>query len=645
MAARDKVVKKVQQKKGPTKLFVRERMWLQYILSSHFKDMGKIPKDIGNNILFHNSMYITSEYLSSIIQIDEITGKTPVTLIAELNRELRKLKINALLDFTIKNNEYFIDVDDSGLKSRVRVWKKTLEDERNGLIPDSKYIQKCVSLLYTVGELKKGKKAYLAKMFITVRAKNRTNLIMAEEAIVKYARKLDWDISLVNNVRDRLRYMSLVCDARDTRGKDIPDTVMTNTTMSQMFANGSSSNDKEGLFMAVDIKTNTPYRLDLTKITSARNIYIIAPSGVGKTVMASRMCESALEQGMHVTILDIKGNEMVNFTNSNNGKIVSLRSSSTEYIDTFKMHKQECTDGDANMYFNSRLVFSKTQLLILSGLVDDALQEGSIYLEEFFNSMYIALGVESSNRNSWYNTLTLTPYDIYGHLCEYTTEFIMSKYPLSARKIIKSLYTYMSPDGASSHIFREELNYKELLDAPVLMFDFGLLSTSDVDEVGLNIFKLKFAYTEKINAEFVTNKYNKGIKVFKVLEESQIVDDTVMKAYVREFTLRRAQGQTTVLLGNSVQALMDNSISKPLIENTKALLIGKLPDTALKLVLKEFDLYEYEDELASIGTSEELDNAFLFINRMEANPIRPMLKVMLDKNKKYLLHTPNEVKL
>ena len=64
----------------------------------------------------------------------------------------------------------------------------------------------------------------------------------------------------------------------------------------------------------------------------------------------------------------------------------------------------------------------------------------------------------------------------------------------------------------------------------------------------------------------------------KILEESQVVvnDPEVMKGYVEEYTLRRAQGQTSLLLGNSITALSDNPISRPLIENVKALIIGKM---------------------------------------------------------------------
>ncbi len=173
------------------------------------------------------------------------------------------------------------------------------------------------------------------------------------------------------------------------------------------------------------------------------------------------------------------------------------------------------------------------------------------------------------------------------------------------------------------------------------MFDFGILEGqhNNVDQV---LFRLRFSYMQNLNAEFVSYKYSKGIKVLKILEESQIAvnDLEIMRGYVEEYTLRRAQGQTTVMLGNSISALTSNPISKPLIENVKGILIGKLPRDAREEAIRTFDLEDKREVLESIGEDEEHANTFLFVNNMQTNSLTALLKIILDKDRKYKLITP-----
>ena len=176
--------------------------------------------------------------------------------------------------------------------------------------------------------------------------------------------------------------------------------------------------------------------------------------------------------------------------------------------------------------------------------------------------------------------------------------------------------------------------------------NFGMLRYSQISEVDKPIFKLKFAYAQRIKAAYVQYNYNSKCETLVVDEESQIVPPDTMHTYIEDFTLRRAQRQTTLLLGNSIQALLDNTISKPLIENVRGLLIGTLPMEAREQVIRQFDLSDKRDLLMKVGSSAEFANSFLFINNMESNPVVPILKLILDEEKakthKYIAFTPTK---
>lgn len=618
--------------------FLREKMWISYLLSMMQKDRGKIPENIGNKMLISNNMYITKSYMSSMIQIISLSLQTPQTLISEILQELRDKKSSAILDVTIKNENFDVQLQESGLLSRIDMWEKSMDSD---IITDREK-EMAARCLYTVDIAREGKRLMKSRIYLTIRHKVGSELTRAERLICNYLTGKGAVYRLITDVAVTLRYASLVSDYRDKTIKDVKTIVNSEQTLAQLLPNSSSWNDKKGHYLGVNILNNTQFLLDFEKITSARNLYILAPSGEGKTVLALNLVCSAVENKWAVCVQDIKGNEFTYFVQSTGGYIVSLRQMASGFINSFVMRKEDITDYNAETYFNARIAFSKKQMIILSGLIEEEhITDLEELLDEFLDSLYISLGVLPGNRNTWKATETLTPFNIYDSLVDYMTPAMQSKHSNIARRMLSAYRMYMSESGSKSYIFKTEFDYTAILRANTLMFDFGILEGqhNNIDSV---LFRLRFAYMQNLNAEFISYKYSKGIKVLKILEESQIAvnDNEIMRGYVEEYTLRRAQGQTTIMLGNSISALTSNPISKPLIENVKGLLIGKLSRDAREEVIKTFDLENRRDVLETIGEDEEHDNTFLFVNNMQSNSLTALLKIILDKDKKYKLITP-----
>lgn len=645
MGARDEMkghAREVVQNAGKKKKrvwFIRWRMWLNYLLANIQKDQGVIPKNIGDKILISNNMFVTKYFMSSIIQIEELSLETPTVLVGHLIGALRKEDCSALVDVTFKNQRYDIDLKDAGLESRTRAWGRVIENEAASK-RDKTIATRC---LYTKSLAEKGVPLMQSRIFLTVRAKTGTQLAQAEKIIFKYLDSIGAGYILqIGDVKHKLEYISILSDRYEGSLKDVKAVINSPQTLAQMLPNSGAMNDMKGSYLGFNILNNSQFLLDWSKITLARNVYLIAPSGVGKTLFALNLCSSACENDMAVCVQDIKGNEFTNFIKGTGGYIVSLRQNSSGYINTWKMHREDTDDMNAVSYFNQRLSFSKQQMIILSGLVDE--EELTVFkelLETFHESLYISLGVLDNNRNTWNATETLTPFKVFDMLQDYITPEVQRKYGAVVTKAMNGLRMSMSRTGSNSYIFNEEFDYAEIMKAPTLMFDFGILegATSLTDPI---LFKLKFMYMRKLNAEYVAYKYAHGKRVLKILEESQIAmqDLEIAKGYVEEFTLRRAQNQTTILLGNSVAALCDNGISKALIENTRALLIGTLSPEAKETVIEKFGLEEYSEALDMIGSSKDTSNSFLFINNMQKHSLAPVLKVHLEEGKEYKLFTP-----
>lgn len=619
--------------------FARTKMWVNYILSLLQKDRGCIPENIGNRILITNNMYITRHYLSSIVHVVGLSLDTPVVYTSKILKYLRDNACDAVVDVTIKNADMKVNLKESGLKSRIEVWESLLDDP-NTPAKEKDVAARC---LYTRDIAAEGNKLMRSRIFLTIRAKSGSELSNAEKLVFRYLNQISAEYDLISgDLKEKLAYISILSDKAPANIKDIKAVINSTQTLAQMLPNSGAFNGEKGIYMGNDIVTNNPFNLDLGPIASARNIYLVSSSGDGKTVLATNMACSAAENGMAVCVQDIKGNEFNNFINATGGYIVSLRRESTGYINSWRMNPEDTTDDAAEDYFRQRVFLSIEQMLILAAISDpnkrSRLEE---LLNTFHDSVYISLGVLPSNRNSWVNTKHLTPFKIYDMFIGYMTPEMQRRYDGVADDAINNLRMVMSREGNKSYIFKQEFDYLSILRAPTLMFDFGMLegATTMTDPT---LFKLKFLYMTKLNADYIAYKYSKGIKVFKILEESQIAvtDPEIMRGYVEEFTLRRAQGQTTLMLGNSVSALTNNSLSEALIENVKAVLIGGIGSDARKIVTEKFSLEEYSDAIDMVDITSDNKYCFLFINRMQKKSLTPILKIELSEDKKYKLLTP-----
>lgn len=621
--------------------FLWIKVWVSYLISLTMKDRGKIPDNIGDRILITNNMYITKLYMSTIIHIHELGPYTPVTLLTILNGALRDRGNRAILDLSIKNTNYDYDPKNSGLQSRIRMWENNLTSD----ITTKRMRERSARCLYTVRVVESGKQLKLSRMFLTVRAKDIATLNNAEKIIFDIIGSMGSTYMPAHgNIKDNLEYIALFGGVNHDLKGTVP--VMTsNVVLSQIAPNCGSYNDMKGYYLGQNVLNGSPYYLDTSTITVARNMYAIAPSGVGKTVLAINMAQSAYENGSACVFMDIKGNEYTNFIHATNGYTVSLRPQSTEYINSFVMHKDDTTQDKAEAYFKSRVAFSKQQMIILSGVRDrETLLELEELLDEFLDTLYITVGAIPTNMNSWSKTADLNPYVVFERFERYCTPQKMAQYNIH-KSTIGMLRMYMSITGSKSYVFKREFDYAKILASDTVSFDFGLLGDTSSSDVDQDLFRLKFLYMSKLNGDFTTRKYAEGRRTLKILEESQVVSDEVMSMYVEEYTLRRSQNQDTLLLGNSVQALQNKELAAPLIENTRGLFVGELTMDARDIVIEQFGLEHLREHIKVPGSSNRYRNCFVFINNMQHKNLYPIIQVQIEpdesgKPKKYKVNTP-----
>lgn len=594
--------------------FIVPRMWMSTFISHFFTDRGTIPPNIGNNILVTNNLVITKNHLTAIIQIREMSEATPISWTSDLLKHVREQVPGVLIDITFKNVPYHPDLTPSNINGRVKTWHAMLD---NPWMPEI-YVRRAARMLYTLDVAKSGIDMYKSYIYISVRAKTGDILKRGIGAVSQYLSSIGCSHARINsNMDEQLNYISMISNQKVKNMKDLYAQIMSIETMAESMPVIQGANDTNGVLMGYDCVSHYPYFINFRSTAAAKNIMVEALSGWGKTFIATYWLYPFYADGFNLAIMDIKGNEFANITQALHGVHLSMRSTSTHYINTFQWKVEEVFDGDYRTYANERFRMSKERMLCICDLNEKETSHAESLLEEFLQFVYSSVGAIQDNQNTWDRTETLNPYVIYDMLERYVSHEIHAKYADVVDKMLERLKIYMWRKGSRAHMYRNQYSYLEVLDTKCLTFDFGLMEGAGTanDPVSFHLHVLDM---QCINDAYVSHKKKNHEWTVKLLEESQIVDDWLTKVYTREITLRRAQNQCTVLLGNSVAALAQNPLSRPIVENMNILCLGSLNKSSKDYLINEFGLKKAEAKrLDLIQTDPDMQQKFLLINRMQ----------------------------
>jgi hypothetical protein len=394
----------------------------------------------------------------------------------------------------------------------------------------------------------------------------------------------------------------------------LPWLAFSSQTLAESLPVTQGMNADRGVFIGINRNNKAPYFIDFQRFSGGKNIYVISRTGAGKTFLALNWLLTFFAQGYCLCVMDLKGNEFTAITRACGGKIISMRQDAAMFVNTFKMSPDKA-GGGPDAYFRENLGVSKRMLSVLCDFTEEERIYGEAFIEEFLRFVYIQRGVSAGNVNTWSRTRDLTPYTVYGLFRSYISNDIKATYGRLLDKISMAFDIYLSPQGSGSGIFRNEYVMEDILDSNVICFDYGMLNANRITDVVL--FRLKILFMTLINDEFIRHKKKQKLWTVKVLEESQIADSFLLRVYKEELTLRRAQNQVTILIGNSVSALRDSPEGKAIFENITMLAIGRVSKSSRETLVSEFDLEDESETLKKICNSPAYEHTFLFVNKAQ----------------------------
>lgn len=613
-------LREIEKERKSKERFIIARMWFSTAMSLVFPDRQVIPKNIGNDVFIGNNQAVTKNSISQMLIIREMGESTPLALFSKITKHVKSQVPGVRVDFVVKNEKYRPDLDGGGLNSRVGQWTRMLDNPRVRL--EAK--KRAARLLYTVDIAQSKVKLFRSRMYVILRSPDGHT---AQQAMKSLTNMLDENKKarytiVKSKLQEHLEYTSLLSNRPVNSIRDVPYNITSATILTEILPAIQGLNSEDGSFMGIDKLNRDAYYENFRATAKGKNIYVAGLSGTGKTFLVLTWLLDAYATKYNICIMDLKGNEFAAFTEACNGVTLSLGPDATQFVNTYILKKDQAEDYV--LYYNNRLALSKEQMLVLADLSDKKKGRGEELIEAFLQSMYGNLGVTIDNPNSWERTRDLNPYIVYDRFETFMSESMMQEYSDIAQTMLNRLRIYMSRKGSKSHMFREEFVLEDVLKTQVLTFDFGLLNSSGmVDEA---MFKLKVMFMELLNDEFVRYKKSIGEWTMKVLEESQIAEEYLRKVYKKEFTVRRAQNQVTILLGNSTSSLAQDKDFASVLENINILCLGVLYKSSRDFLTKEYGLEKYVSKMENIANDPDYENMFLFINRMRKDATSTILQ-------------------
>lgn len=328
-----------------------------------------------------------------------------------------------------------------------------------------------------------------------------------------------------------------------------------------------------------------------------------------------------------IVINDIKG-EFSAFAKACSGKILNMRSGYASIINTFKMQKKRLNEYQSpEEYFDENFRLSKIKLMIIANLEKDKSARLEALIDQFLETVYLQLGVLKSNVNTWFRTNDLTFYKIYQLFLNYISQDIKAIYSDIIQSVLINFKIYLDKSSSNNSFLKNEYDIADIINTRVLVFDYGILDKSRIDDkVSLSL--------NQLDAKIITDYYsysnkNKKLHTVSVNEEFQMTSQFLKHMYAESFSLRRAQNQINILLGNSLSALKEDKDSAIILDNINIWVLGKLTKSNIEYLTEEFSLEQFEDQMNELNQNNSLDRTFLIINKLYRNATSAMIKAFV----------------
>ena len=256
-----------------------------------------------------------------------------------------------------------------------------------------------------------------------------------------------------------------------------------------------------GIYLGMDVNTNLPLLINFFEASSAQISLIYGRTGSGKTYCAFNIAFSLMNDGVHCSAIDIKGNEWNKLAPFCNLIEISMGDINSRFVNTLRLDDLDVDDSNCNYYFNMA-VSGTVQLLSL--MVNLLPNEGNVMdlnsiLEQAVLKVYYQHGVDRNKPETFRNTKDIKLQETLTHMITLkdSEAFAGTNKTKLVKMAVDRCSVFLATEGRNAEAFLHEITIADIMESDMVVYSFDKNDTTlDLLDT-LRVFMVQYLDTKK----------------------------------------------------------------------------------------------------------------------------------------------------
>ena len=352
-----------------------------------------------------------------------------------------------------------------------------------------------------------------------------------------------------------------------------------------------------GIYMGVDVNTHLPLLINFFESSAAQISLIYGRTGSGKTYCAFNIAHSLMNEGVHCSAIDIKGNEWTKLRPYCNLLEISMGNVDSRFVNTMRLDDLDVDDDNCQYYFN---MATNGTVQLLSLMVNLLPTEGNPMdlnnlLEQAVLKVYADYGVKMDKPETFKNTKDIRLQDVMPKLValEKSIAFQGTDKGKLVKIVVDRCATFLGIEGRNAAAFANEITISDIINHDMVVYSFDKNdSTLDLLDT-LRVFMVQYLDTKKQSIRKSLGLHTAAF--YEELQRSDRVGDLL--GYIKHsVTGSRSNNVLLFLLINNL-ADLDHGALESVKSSVTTKIIGKSNDNDVERLIKDYDCAHIKDDI------------------------------------------------
>lgn len=562
----------------------------------------------------------------------------PLNGYIEINSDNFKRGMSQAEDKYKKYSSLFEDLSETelatGKKVSLGLGKRLFISNRTLL----KYKEDFESYQYIHHVLSNGGRFSNTFMFIELIAPDNNSLKQIRMGVLEYLLNEEFGIKELR--ANSSNYMSNYAPAtflHEFSNKEFIDILLSEENLSYItpYRTHGFIGDGIGILFGMEMGSKTPFILNLNGSGDRQINLIAAPSGWGKTLMAFMSAISAIACGLHVSAIDVKGDEWEKLFNIIRGLKIDISESSRAFVNTLRLDDINVTTSSQAKEFYTMAITSTSNLIkIIVEPKEDERRDCESIAKNITKKLFSINNVDPSKPKTLINTRNLE----YEDLIPLLSDLEASPSYKDSIPLINKMRRLLTEKFKISDTFKgREITLVDIVDSPLVVYSLN----RNKDQIQTIDDSIRTSMISYLDAKKISIRKQQGLGTVVYYEEMQRKEEfkSLITFICGVVTGARSSNVSVFLLCNSIATMRDEDM-RPITSNLSTCFIGKVENDEDYEVIESIGCKGLIPKIRMISDKENpLKNYFAVDYNTGVDFGKAVVKCILPKDIENNLHT------